>query len=508
MTGRRAWLVYLFAAAAAVAAYLAASAALHRTGFPLDDAWIHQTYARSWVRTGEWAFQPGEPSAGSTSPLWSALMAGGHLLGIDPVAWSAALGVLTLAALGALGAAALRRLVPGKPGWAFWGGLVLVFEWHLVWAAVSGMETLLASLVAAWVLVELLEGRRKPDADLPGATRQIGAPDPLIRGFGLGLLCGLGLWLRPDLLTLVVPVGIVLPAGRSGVGAAVRALGAFAAGLLVLAVPYLALNVALSGEIWPTTFFAKQAEYAAARELPFFGRLAAQLGTPLVGVGLALLPWLAGEFVDAVRRRRWGELAAYGWVGLMAVLYALRLPVTYQHGRYMIPVVPVVMILGFAGLARHARPGSPRFAPRVAGRTGIVLAAAVLAAFFGLGGRAFAYDVAVIESEMVAAAEWVAANTGPDALIAAHDIGALGYFGGRRIVDLAGLVSPEVVPILRDEAALADLMDARGVDLFMTLRGWYPDLETGLPVLFETGGRFSPALGGANMVLYEWILKK
>jgi hypothetical protein len=35
-------------------------------------------------------------------------------------------------------------------------------------------------------------------------------------------------------------------------------------------------------------------------------------------------------------------------------------------------------------------------------------------------------DVAVIESEMVNTAKWVAESTEPDALVAAHDIGALG----------------------------------------------------------------------------------
>ena len=36
-------------------------------GFPLDDSWIHQTYARNLAQTGQWAFVPGVPSAASTS---------------------------------------------------------------------------------------------------------------------------------------------------------------------------------------------------------------------------------------------------------------------------------------------------------------------------------------------------------------------------------------------------------------------------------------------------------
>jgi len=50
-------------------------------------------------------------------------------------------------------------------------------------------------------------------------------------------------------------------------------------------------------------------------------------------------------------------------------------------------------------------------------------------------------------------------------LIAAHDIGALGFFGRHdTMIDLAGLVSPQVVPFIRDEPRLAAYMDERPVE--------------------------------------------
>ena len=48
--------------------------------------------------------------------------------------------------------------------------------------------------------------------------------------------------------------------------------------------------------------------------------------------------------------------------------------------------------------------------------------------FIFLGAKSFAQDVAVIESEMVVTAKWVAENLPAESIIAAHDIGALGYF--------------------------------------------------------------------------------
>ena len=55
-------------------------AARDKLGFPLDDAWIHQTYARNLARYGRLEFTPGVSSAGSTAPLWTLLLALGYVL--------------------------------------------------------------------------------------------------------------------------------------------------------------------------------------------------------------------------------------------------------------------------------------------------------------------------------------------------------------------------------------------------------------------------------------------
>jgi hypothetical protein len=129
----------------------------------------------------------------------------------------------------------------------------------------------------------------------------------------------------------------------------------------------------------------------------------------------------------------------------------------------------------------------------------------VLFLFWMLGARAFALDVAIIESEMVDTAQWINRNTPGDALIAAHDIGALGYFGGRSIIDLAGLVSPEVIPIIRDEHAIANFLEGQKADFLVTFPGWYPYLSSRAAPIYSTGGNFSPHLEGENMAVYRLL---
>jgi hypothetical protein len=105
---------------------------------------------------------------------------------------------------------------------------------------------------------------------------------------------------------------------------------------------------------------------------------------------------------------------------------------------------------------------------------------------------------------MVEAATWIADNTEENVLVAAHDIGALGFFADRNLIDLAGLVSPEVIPYIRDEIALQNHLNEKGADYLMTFPGWYSTLVDDKVMIYQTNGRFSPAMGGENMSVYEW----
>jgi hypothetical protein len=494
--------------------YLLFSSLTYRLGFPLDDAWIHQTYARNLVEFGQWSFIPGQPSAGSTAPLWSAVLAVRYALRLGPYIWTFLVGWLTLWALSIVGYSGFRFLSPDYASWTLWAALGLALEWHLVWAAGSGMETLLFALVILIALV-WLAGIMSGEDGNPDPIEGI-APDPVFQSsslptfhfsrswLGLGALVGLSIWLRPDGVTLLGPVGFVLIMGSQGWRDKLRFITIFALGFLILAAPYLFFNHSLAGSWWPNTFYAKQAEYAIVRRLPFWRRYLDELILPLVGAGALLFPGFVYALYRAIQRRSWPILAAGIWfLGYIGV-YAWRLPVTYQHGRYVIPAMPVFFVIGFIGIAELFRLDTQFAWQRVIGRTCIAALGAVLGLFWVIGARTYADDVAIIESEMVSTAKWVAENTRPDALIAAHDIGALGYFGRRDLLDLAGLVSPEVIPFIRDETALERYLNAKNADYLVTFPDWYPVLSSKGELIYRTSGKFSPAHGGENMAVYRW----
>jgi hypothetical protein len=310
--------------------------------------------------------------------------------------------------------------------------------------------------------------------------------------------------MRPDGLTLVFPCLFVLlfdyhisrefflQAGRLLLGAAVFFL------------PYLLFNYLLAGSLWPSTLFAKQAEYAILRELPIISRLLRIYALPVIGVGILLVPGFLWFVVGSIRRRNWQNLAGILWVLGFILLYTLRLPVTYQHGRYIMPAMPVFFIFGLDGTHQILGVFNNLKYQHLVRNVWMISLGLVTAVFWLLGAQAYAQDVAIIETEMVAMSQWIANHTQPDDLIAAHDIGALGYFGNRDIFDLAGLITPDVIPHIRDEMALISMINQSGASYLMTFPDWYALLPKCGTKIHMTHGEFVASFEKENMVLYQW----
>jgi hypothetical protein len=481
----------------AVGVYLWYTAAVGGTlGFPLDDAWIHQTYARNLARYGQFAYFPGQPSAGSTSPLWSLLLGGGYLLGVDFRLWAYALGWLALALTGWMVYRLERRLFPDVRWAAPTAGIFCVLEWHTVWAASSGMETALFIFLA----MALLE---RASSLLEGAETWRG-------WLSAGVLGGLLTLTRPEGLVLLGLVGlaaVVLGSGGSAWALQVRRGAFIACGAALLVGPYVAWHLSLTGLPFPNTFYAKQQEYLAViAAISFPVRWARVALPPLVGAQLLLLPGASLAVYRFVRGRRWAALLPGLWGVVFLTLYAWRLPVTYQHGRYLMPVIPVLLLYGVGGTLKYAA-ASSGFLTRVLGRTVVVATLSLLVAFVGIGARAYADDVGFIEGEMVQIASWLRDNTPPDALIAVHDIGAVGYFANRPLLDLAGLVTPEVIPFISDEERLLAFMQRRGASYVVFFPDWSAayrrmSQDSRLQPVYSTGYSWTQEQGRENMNVY------
>ncbi|HET6595080.1 MAG TPA: hypothetical protein VFG81_05630 [Anaerolineales bacterium] len=475
------WVILAFAALVAVLFYLIVSLATYDLGFPLDDAWIHLTYARNLAEHREWAFRLGERSAGSTSPLWTALLSIGFLIGLAPYIWTYLAGWVVLTLLAVCAENLVRKLVVIYRSQIPWAGLFFIFAWHLTWSAVSGMETLLHGLVILAVLGTLMSGSR--------------------RYLTLGLLTGLSVWVRPDGLTLLGPIFFVALCSEKTWHRRGEAIWMTLIGFGSLVLPYVLFNLALSGHAMPNTFYAKQAEYGVFWESkPFLERVSAYLAPILASPFLALIPGAVIWLVKRIRLWDWGVLASLLWVLGYIVIYFVSLP-AYQHARYVIPALPVIYLWGILGFFEIAL--SPQTNRRFvfAWQTMTII---LCLAFTFLGANQNAKDVLWVENEMVATAKWVNRNLPADARLAVHDIGALGFYAQNPIVDMAGLITPEVVPFIRDEDQLKYYLNSKSVDYLITFPSFYPQLTSQRQLVFQAGTSLREGGLGENIGVYRW----
>ena len=489
----------LFFAILGVVIYVLASQLIGGgTGFPLDDSWIHQTYGRNLAQTGQWQYVPGVESAGSTSPFFTLLLAVGYFLHLPIFVWTYGLGALALALGGLVGARMADRLFPKLPHTGLWTGLAIVSAWHLVWAAASGMETV---LFAAWSLLVFALAWAAINENEDNRTR-------FRRGAIFGVAGAVLIAIRPEGVVLVGLLVLLMAISAAGSRSALVALTAFIAGALIGGLigiaPYALLNLHLNGTLLPNTFSAKQAENAQLLTQPFLVNLWAMVQPLTAGGQLLLVPgaiWTTFELMRQNPRKQLIYLAPLLWTGLLILIYTLRLPAYYQHGRYVMPAIPPFIVMGVGGtlsLVASAR-RSRQLLMRVIARSLVTTALAVFMVFWIIGAQVYASEVHAINSDMLVASKWLATNVTPDQLLAVHDIGAVGYFAPRPILDLAGLISPEVIPIIRDGPALMGLMQQRGVHYLMVLPSQLPTASNDprLCQHFNANG----AMGG--MAIYE-----
>jgi len=533
-------------------------------GVPLDDAWIHFQFARNLARGDGLSFNPGQPTSGSTAPLWTLLLAGIYFVGGRfPVAGQALSGVSFLVALAATYALG-KRLTGNR--WAAWlAGMIVAVNGRMVWAGLSALEIGLFAALSLLAIDAHLSDRAARRYRL--RTAALFGLAALSRPEGY-LLFALSLadfvwhaWRMPEQADDVRPhrperaddaraqphrperAGAGTDSGPRITHHALRITYYVLRPIILFAaivLPYLLFSLRTSGHVLPNTYHAK----AVVNLLPDrdFLSIAARylildnpLLLPFYVLGVMVLFWPAfggsrGRMVS-VRSEMAGTLQTSHasllslWSVGLPLVYAFLHAVLYQHGRYLIPLIPCNAVIGVVGLLAARRLAVQRRwlsiirinpAPFVSRRCGPGLV--ILTTLLIVAGTAwrlptmanlYAWNVDNINEMHVALGQWVAEHAPPDALLALNDIGAITYISERPVLDLAGLVTPEVVPLLRlpdRDARLAEFMAAQGVQYALIFPNWFPDLaardDVLEPVHQVTLGR-NTICGGQTMVVYR-----
>ena len=399
-----------------------------------DDTYIHLRYAQNLAHGHGLVFNPGERVYGCTSPLWVALLADGIALGLDGLRVAKLLG--TLAAMASVGLfLQLMRRTIATPGiraaatiaWA-------AHAWNARWAT-SGMETSLAVALTLAGFVAFTEGKRW------GA-----------RPVRTGALWALAALTRPELMLLLLLWGAFLlieTEDRFGL----RRLVAGTLPPVLIVGGWLVFARVYFGTFWPQTLAAKSAGSTSLtfhadsvwRQVQLVGATDGIL-VALLGVSLILGRTL--RFQPVHFAQRW---LPWAWTVMLPALYLARgVPVI---SRYLLVLLPVVCWLAWRAaeawwLGNAPTPQRSIRATWFAAVIATLVVAQNLVVFrTSVIPHVHSFSPALRHS-LVRWGEWFGEHSTAQAVIATPDIGAIGYFSQRRVVDLAGLITPPMVPHL------------------------------------------------------------
>jgi hypothetical protein len=380
-----------------------------------DDPYITFRYARNIASGTGFVYNAGEHVLSTTTPLYALILALVHRLGLDIPLWSNIIGCMSLG----LGGLALWNL--GNHWQTPIAGAVamILFPLSALLHTTLGSETV---VYIACILYGFLACVR-------------------LQYILAAVLFALATLLRADAVVAAGIAGIYVLVvqwdRQSWRSLPWRALVVY--GLLL--VPWGIFAGIYFGNPLPVTLAAKQQQLFVPGMRDFFGGLVVRLRDqwhselmrwhlPLAAVGLCALPWLRPQWLLVVG---WGVLysAAYTILGVASYFWYYA-PVTVT--------LVVLLALGVEAIYVFLRrlPGTYWQSAVAALLVGAVILLQVLS-FLSIKDR--------VDSRLEIYRDvgiWLHQNTEPDASIEALEVGIIGYYSERRMIDIAGLIQPEV----------------------------------------------------------------
>ncbi|UCC81011.1 MAG: glycosyltransferase family 39 protein [Candidatus Zixiibacteriota bacterium] len=360
-------------------------------GFPLDDSWIHQVFAKNIAGGHGFSFNPGRSIAADTAPLWAILLVPAWMI-FGPVTGGLIMGVI-LQGLALLAVYKLTRQITEDSNLAFLATLFSLLFWPVIWCSMSGMETGLYSALSLWGMYLFFKSKKPGD----------------IHRYGAYLLFTLSFMSRPECVLFIAAAVIhdlviaIKSKDKTVIPWAIKVLI-----ILAFTAPYLAFNYSTVGIFFPNTFSVKvmgrdlisalmrndlKGVLHALAIYPYFYlqhfyRSAAMVNPVIV---LALVPGIVkftGFHGEDRSKRVMFVLLFLVYVPLMGI-FAPVASATWQNFRYVTNLLPMMIIIGIAGLFWKTK-AEYRDHKRILFIMGLILAAGgiFLTFFFGFFNKA------------------------------------------------------------------------------------------------------------------------
>ena len=407
----------------------------------IDDAFITYRYAENLSNGLGFVFNREQPVLGTTTPLYTLVLSAFRLLGLDIVQVS-----LVVGSLAAAGSTCLVYLYTQQLGGtrttAVLSAALLAVAFPATMGVGNGME---AHLFVLLVLSSLI---------LSSLDRPLAAV----------ALASLAALLRPEGALAVVLV-LILTCVRSR-----SALKSSLVTLVIMTAPWLIFASVYFGSPIPNSVQAKSGdafslvtalpEGGTTRRLfdhfnaslfgPVWELLSADLHTSIWALGWLISVIAIGVAITAALRRGSRSIVLLGFPAAYLSFHFLSgLSGVSIQSWYMSPLTPFYISMALTGIEVAGRLSVRVHWPAVSIAAFVLLLAGQVSAMdLGQGDRVGLSTRSEREREQLyaSAALDLDSEVRPDTVIAAPEIGALGYYSSASILDTIGLVSPESAP--------------------------------------------------------------
>jgi len=447
--------------------------------FPLDDAWIHRVYSRSFAFGHGFSYNAGTQEAGSTSPLWAIVTSPvewfAYWFGTPPVLGTKIAGVicgiLVLYLIIQIGI-----VVEFPRAATVLTAMLFSLEPGFLFSVLSGMETILVLVVWLLMVLLLLRGKLFSSAFFAGCLVTTRPEAVLCIPFSLAVIL-LSMFRQKRLRSFIFVIPLALAPGLAW-----------------------SIFCRFSNGHWlPNTFYAKAALFSPSGEkLALTWRILTQYGylsLPLSGTILYLFAncWLLskkclnyvylflffsfipGMYAVSVVTSRHIEADGYywtRWVDPGTLLITIVICAVIAHSVYLVTKI------------RQTRAVSTIISVLVT--IWFISVSTRLYASFKERRHRLSTDAKVIYKMNEGIGEWLATATPISSVIAVNDAGAIKYISNRKVIDIVGLNDREI--LFRKRSVAEVINDTEWLAVFPVVLETFGFKEAFLPIkIFEVG---------------------
>jgi hypothetical protein len=437
----------------------------HRFGVPLDDTWIHFRFAENFSHGHFFEYNLGEPTPGTTSPLWVIILSIPFLFShsaAQPFALAAGslFFLLTLIEL-----YKLCLKLGFDTLYSIFIVLITMLCGRLLWSSLSGMEITLLCYLSILIFKNHL--RELENGKLMAVN---------------GLLLGIAANTRPEtylLAGIYYLVSLIL--FRNNLKQTIKTLLLSFLIFILLIIPYPVFSYVHTGGFLPSTY---EGQVGTVKYLPDFKYLV-ETGKLFVKDNLLIiLLWFSamGYFAYSLMKKKYDKkfLLINLWVILLPAVSSVVAPNWRHHGRYLIPLIPFINIISIYILRKiHIHLQNKEYKKYILLRKisiALVLVFSINSSV--VFANALGWNVENINNQQVKIGSWLKENLPDEEAFGTNDIGAITYITKKYTVDMAGLVTPEVFKFQKlsySEGAreLFKLLKSKGVNYIIIYPDWY-----------------------------------